>query len=150
MLFCDVVGSTALAGRLDPEAYHEVVRAYHQTCAAVVQRFDGYVAQYLGDGVLVIFGPIVSPPPAFVRGDANADGSVNLADAVFVLSLLFAGAQRVPCQDAADSDDDGAISITDGVYLFNYLFRAGSPEPPAPFPEAGEDPTPDMLGCAGR
>jgi class 3 adenylate cyclase/predicted ATPase len=56
VLFCDLVGSMALAGRLDPEAYHEVVRAYHQTCAEVVQRFDGYVAQYLGDGVLVYFG----------------------------------------------------------------------------------------------
>jgi DNA-binding winged helix-turn-helix (wHTH) protein len=56
VLFCDLVGSTALAGRLDPEDYREVVRAYHQLCAEVLQRFDGYVAQYLGDGVLGYFG----------------------------------------------------------------------------------------------
>jgi DNA-binding winged helix-turn-helix (wHTH) protein len=56
VLFCDLVDSTALAGRLDPEDLREVVRAYHQTCAAVIQRFDGYLAQYLGDGVLVYFG----------------------------------------------------------------------------------------------
>lgn len=56
VLFCDVVDATALSGRLDPEEYHEVVRAYHQTCATVVQQFEGYVAQYLGDGVLVYFG----------------------------------------------------------------------------------------------
>lgn len=56
VLSCDVVGSTALSGSLDPEAYSEVVRAYHQTCAAVVQRFDGTIAQYLGDGVLLYFG----------------------------------------------------------------------------------------------
>ena len=56
MLFCDLVDSTTLAGRLDPEDFREVVRAYHQTCAEVIQRFDGYVAQYLGDGVQVYFG----------------------------------------------------------------------------------------------
>jgi class 3 adenylate cyclase/predicted ATPase len=56
VLFCDLVGSTALTGRLDPEDYREVVRAYHQICAEVMQRFDGYLAQYLGDGVLVYFG----------------------------------------------------------------------------------------------
>src|SRR5215475_7254002 len=56
VLFCDLVGSTALTGRLDPEDYREVVRAYHQICADVLQRFDGYLAQYLGDGVLGYFG----------------------------------------------------------------------------------------------
>jgi class 3 adenylate cyclase/DNA-binding winged helix-turn-helix (wHTH) protein/tetratricopeptide (TPR) repeat protein len=56
VLFCDLVDSTRLAGRLDPEDYQEIVRAYHQTCAEVIQRFDGYLAQYLGDGVLVYFG----------------------------------------------------------------------------------------------
>jgi class 3 adenylate cyclase/predicted ATPase len=56
VLFCDLVGSTALATRLDLEDYRDVVRAYHQICAEVMQRFDGTVAQYLGDGVLVYFG----------------------------------------------------------------------------------------------
>ena len=56
VLFCDLVDSTRLASHLDPEDYREIVRAYHQTCAEVIQRFDGYMAQYLGDGVLVYFG----------------------------------------------------------------------------------------------
>src|SRR5215471_3259502 len=56
VLFCELVNSTTLVGHLDPEDYREIVRAYHQTCAAVIQRFDGYIAQYLGDGVLVYFG----------------------------------------------------------------------------------------------
>jgi len=56
VLFCDLVGSTALAARLDPEEYREVVRTYHQLCAEVIHQFDGYLAQYLGDGVLVYFG----------------------------------------------------------------------------------------------
>ena len=56
VLFCDLVDSTTLAGHLDPEDFREVVRAYHQTCAAVIHLFDGYIAQYLGDGMLVYFG----------------------------------------------------------------------------------------------
>src|SRR2546426_1126786 len=56
VLFCDLVDSTTLAGHLDPEDLREVVRAYHQTCAAVIHRFDGRLAQYLGDGMLVYFG----------------------------------------------------------------------------------------------
>src|SRR5262245_59526637 len=56
VLFCDVVGSTALSAQLDPEDLREVMRAYQRTCAEVIQGFDGYIAQYLGDGLLVYFG----------------------------------------------------------------------------------------------
>ena len=53
MLFCDLVESTALAGQLDPEDYRALVRAYQDACATVIQRFDGHIAQYLGDGLLI-------------------------------------------------------------------------------------------------
>ena len=56
VMFCDLVGSTALSEQLDPEELQEVVRAYQQTCAEVVQRFDGHIAQLLGDALLVYFG----------------------------------------------------------------------------------------------
>ena len=56
VLFCDLVGSTALAARLDPEDLREVMGAYQATCAAVVGRFEGHVAKYLGDGVQAYFG----------------------------------------------------------------------------------------------
>jgi TOMM system kinase/cyclase fusion protein len=56
VLFCDLVDSTVLASQLDPEDLREVVRAYQETCAKVVARFDGHIAQYLGDGLLVYFG----------------------------------------------------------------------------------------------
>jgi len=55
-LFCDLVDSTALASQLDPEEWREVVRAYQDTCAKVIARYEGHIAQYLGDGVLVYFG----------------------------------------------------------------------------------------------
>jgi class 3 adenylate cyclase len=56
VLFCDLVDSTPLASQLDPEDLRAVVRAYQDTCAKVVARFEGQIAQYLGDGLLVYFG----------------------------------------------------------------------------------------------
>jgi predicted ATPase/class 3 adenylate cyclase len=56
VMFSDVVDSTKLSGQLDPEDYREVLRAYHSTCAEVIHRFDGYIAQHLGDALLVYFG----------------------------------------------------------------------------------------------
>ena len=56
VMFCDLVGSTALSAQLDPEDYRAVVQRYQQTCAEVIQRHEGYLAQYLGDGLLVYFG----------------------------------------------------------------------------------------------
>ena len=56
VLFCDLVGSTELATRLDPEDLGAMMGAYHRATAAVIERFDGHVARYLGDGVLAYFG----------------------------------------------------------------------------------------------
>jgi len=56
VMFCDLVGSTPLSARFDPEDLSEVIGAYHRTVAATVTRFAGSVARYLGDGVLVLFG----------------------------------------------------------------------------------------------
>jgi class 3 adenylate cyclase len=56
VMFCDVVDSTPLAGRLDPEDFRDVLSDYQQACARAIERFSGYTAQYLGDGVLTYFG----------------------------------------------------------------------------------------------
>lgn len=56
VMFCDIVGSTHLSGQLDPEELREIIRAYREVAVHVVQRFDGYIAQYLGDGLLIYFG----------------------------------------------------------------------------------------------
>lgn len=56
VMFCDLVGSTALSGAMDPEDYREVIRVFQEGCAGVVKRFEGYVAKYLGDGILIYFG----------------------------------------------------------------------------------------------
>jgi class 3 adenylate cyclase/tetratricopeptide (TPR) repeat protein len=56
VMFCDLVGSTALSLELDPEELREVIQAYQETCVSVIEEYAGYTAQYLGDGILVYFG----------------------------------------------------------------------------------------------
>ena len=56
VMFCDLVGSTALSTRFDPEDLREVIGTYHRAVADTVGRFDGFVAKYMGDGVLIYFG----------------------------------------------------------------------------------------------
>src|SRR5262249_40162878 len=56
IMFCDLVGSTALAARLDPEDLREIIGAYHRCCAEQITKAGGFVAKYMGDGVLAYFG----------------------------------------------------------------------------------------------
>src|SRR5262245_40274580 len=56
VMFCDLVDSTKLSSQLDPEDWRDVVRAYQRVCSEIITRFDGHIAQLLGDGLLVYFG----------------------------------------------------------------------------------------------
>ncbi|WP_179136847.1 MutS-related protein [Candidatus Entotheonella palauensis] len=84
VMFCDLVGSTDLSGKLDPEDLRDVVRAYQESAAAVIQHFDGHIAQYLGDGLLVYFGYPTAHEDDAQRavhtglGIVDAMGSLNL------------------------------------------------------------------------
>src|SRR5690242_18078530 len=55
-MFCDLVGSTAVASRLDPEDMRDVIGAYQQCIAETIDHYDGFVGRYMGDGVMVYFG----------------------------------------------------------------------------------------------
>ncbi|MCE2487144.1 MAG: zinc ribbon domain-containing protein [Desulfurellaceae bacterium] len=80
VLFCDVVGSTRLAEQLDPEELRDVIRSYQELCAEVVAGFAGYIAQYLGDGLLVYFGhPVAHEDDAIqaVRAGLRIVGAVQ-------------------------------------------------------------------------
>jgi hypothetical protein len=98
-------------------------------------------------GVTVVFRK--SPDASFRRGDANKDGGVNIADAIWILNALFSGGPQSECKDAADANDSGATDISDPVYLVNFLFVGTEfPPPPTPGPEAcGADLTEDPLDC---
>src|SRR6267378_2321691 len=74
VLFCDLVGSTGIATRLDPEQWRETVAGYHHAAAEAITRFDGHVAKYLGDGVMAYFGW-----PAAHDNDAERAARAGLA-----------------------------------------------------------------------
>ncbi|HAK96999.1 MAG TPA: hypothetical protein DCM87_18915 [Planctomycetes bacterium] len=83
----------------------------------------------------------------FLRGDGNADGKLDIADAIFTLSYLFAKGKAPTCLDAADANDEGKIDIADAIAVLGRLF-AGTGPLPAPFGACGADPTTDGLNCA--
>ncbi|MBI4586141.1 MAG: alpha-2-macroglobulin [Planctomycetes bacterium] len=97
-----------------------------------------------GPGLVVLAQP--SDPKAFVRGDMNADGSLDISDPVAILHYLFLGKMFTPCLDRGDVNDDGGLDVTDPILLLEFLFIGGA-KPMPPYPEAGHDPTPDGLDC---
>ena len=75
VMFVDLVGSTALSATLDPEDMREVIRAYQNTVAGEIERYEGHVAKFMGDGVLAYFGY-----PRGARGRRRARGPCRPGD----------------------------------------------------------------------
>jgi hypothetical protein len=82
----------------------------------------------------------------FRRGDANGDGTVDLADALRTLGYLFGSERRPPCLDASDANDDTAIDLADALTTLRYLFGRGRTLPAPGVHRCGSDPTPS-IGC---
>ncbi|MBI3248069.1 MAG: AAA family ATPase [Deltaproteobacteria bacterium] len=99
VMFCDLVGSTALSAQLDPEELREVIGAYQQTCAAVIQRYEGHIAQYLGDGLLVYFGY-----PAAHEDDAQRAVRAGL-------EIIAAMAKQVPSPPVGEGQGEGVVGV---------------------------------------
>ena len=92
-MFSDLVGSTALSARMDPEDLREVISAYQKCVAETVRRFGGFVAKYMGDGVLVYFG----------YPQAHEDDAERAVRAGLELIAAVTGAEdaRVRCKPAS-------------------------------------------------
>ncbi len=90
VMFCDLVGSTELSARLDPEDLREVMRRYQDTVAGVVTRFEGHIAKFLGDGVLAFFGW----PRAYEDQAERALRSATRATPISFRSSLFNSGKR--------------------------------------------------------
>ena len=84
------------------------------------------------------------PQFIFMRGDANYNLGVDIADAIFMLAFLFSRGPEPVCPDSADANDDGQLNIGDSIYILGFLFANG-PTLPYPFPGLGIDPTEDSL-----
>ncbi|MAJ28278.1 hypothetical protein CBD41_02530 [bacterium TMED181] len=81
----------------------------------------------------------------FIRCDSDLNSNITISDAINILSYLFS-TFSTSCTDAMDCNDSGSINIADPVVLLNFLFSSG-PNPPAPYPNPGQDPTADALTC---
>src|SRR5262252_9504249 len=111
VMFCDLVGSTALSVRFDPEELREELRAYQNTVSAVVARYDGFVAKYMGDGVLAYFGY-----PRAHEDDAERAVRAALEIAAAVASLETRGTERLAVR----------IGIATGLVVVGDLIGEGS------------------------
>ncbi|MBI3247518.1 MAG: zinc ribbon domain-containing protein, partial [Deltaproteobacteria bacterium] len=96
VMFCDLVGATALSAQLDPEDLRDVVRSYQQTSATVIERGGGHIAQYLGDGLLVYFGYPV----------AHEDDAARVVRAG--LAIIAALQERGPSPLVGEGQGEGA------------------------------------------
>jgi class 3 adenylate cyclase len=110
VMFCDLVGSTALSARLDPEDLREVIAAYHRAVAEVVSEWDGFVAKYMGDGVLIYFGY-----PRAHEDDAERAARAGLA-------LIYA----VRRLDVKSDKLQARVGIATGLVVVGDLIGEGS------------------------
>ncbi len=115
--------------------------------AAAVRYLDGRQALIddLDDATLAL--SVQPRRPFFLRGDANADGARDIADAIRLLSWLYSDHTATPaCLDAADANDDGRIDIGDAIAILSRIFGGGGAFP-EPSLQCGRDPTSDALDC---
>ncbi len=111
ILFCDLVGSTAMSTRLDPEELHEIMDAYRKCCVRVIEQAGGFVAKYLGDGVLAYFGY----PQA---SEDDAERAVNAG-----LALIESVGQL---RDDAGAALQARVGVASGLVLIGDLIVAGA------------------------
>jgi predicted ATPase/class 3 adenylate cyclase len=125
VMFCDLVGSTALSVQLDPEELREVIQAYRETCASVIRRFEGYLAKYIGDGLLVYFGY-----PLAHEDDAQRAVRAGLEIVAAFQPSLSAG-HEVPSHLVGEGQGEGTGITTSAV---------STPHPNLP-PQGGKEKT---------
>jgi len=111
VMFSDLVGSTALSARLDPEDMRQVIRAYQDACSGVVARYDGFVAKFMGDGIIAYFG--------FPR--AHEDDAARAAHAGLEISEVVAGLQTRAREKLAVR-----VGIATGLVVVGDLVGQGS------------------------
>ncbi len=154
---------------LDPATNQTIIRSmYTLREGAVLPTTILYMNGLRGmgqpvDNIITVDGDTVNPtnliplevkcgegaPPEgrFIRGNANDDGKVNIADPIWIINELVRQGPRTKCQDAADANDDGLVDLSDAMYLIQWRFLGSGNPPTAPFPDCGADPAPDTLNC---
>ena len=110
IMFCDLVGSTELAIRLDPEDLHDIIAAYHRRVTEVMTRYGGFVARLMGDGVLAYFGyPLAHEDDA----ERAVRSGLAIVEAIAALGLGQPLEVRIgPCQDNRMAKKGAASRLT--------------------------------------
>ena len=123
-----------------PDAWDRarLVIATSSDSGAGSERFDVCRVEFLSRCATCASAPA---EPMFQRGDGNADGKLDISDAIFVLGFLFGSAKAPDCMDTADANDDGRTDIADAIAILGHLFRTTGPLA-EPFASCGADPTP--------
>jgi class 3 adenylate cyclase len=130
VMFVDLVGSTALSGRLDPEEMHEVLESYRDAVSAEVTRFGGHVAKYMGDGVLAYFGW-----PRAYEDAAERAVRAGLAAAAAVARLRAGEGEALAAR----------VGIATGLVVVGHLAGRGAAQEEA---VAGETPGGSWAACS--
>ena len=115
---------------LDPDTLYELLRT---TAFPVVDARSGRTYPRVDAHAAVLAAGLRAEPRRFHRGDANADGRLDLVDSVFSLNYLFFGSNTPACLEAVDANDDDRVDIADSIYLLQFLALGGAaPPPPGP------------------
>jgi class 3 adenylate cyclase len=85
VMFCDLVGSTALSTGMDPEDLRDVIASYQSRCSAAIRNYDGFVAKYMGDGILVYFG---YPRAHADEAERSVRAGLDIVDAMAELNAV--------------------------------------------------------------
>ena len=138
VLFSDLVGASALSRRLDPEDLRDILRQYQTLCGDVVRRYEGYVAQYMGDGLLVYFGyPVTHDdiPQRAVRAGIAIVEAIRALSARQMESRAVRLEVRVGIHTGAvvvgemgDTDRPQSLAIGETVNMADRVQRAASPD----------------------
>ena len=138
VMFCDLVGSTKLSTRLDPEDLRDVVRSYHEECAAVLRPTGGHIAQYLGDGILVYFGyPLANEDDAerAVRAGLAIVQAVRHLSARLSMQMAGGLAVRVGIHtglvvigDLGDANQPGTLALGEAPNIAAHIQSVATPD----------------------
>jgi hypothetical protein len=118
VMFCDLVGSTALSTGMDPEDLRDVIASFQSRCSAAIRRYDGFVAKYMGDGILVYFGYPRAPED---EAERSARAGLDIVDA---MAELNAAVPRPPGVELAVR-----IGIATGPVIVGDQIGEGTPVP---------------------
>ena len=108
VMFCDLVGSTTLSTGMDPEDLRDVIASFQSRCSAAIRRYDGFVAKYMGDGILVYFG---YPRAHEDEAERSARAGLDIVDAMAELNAAVPRPPGARASRSREADRHGRCRI---------------------------------------